>query len=247
MTSSVRREGAILVVMPAYNEEESVGNVIAEVRRAVPESECLVIDDGSRDSTTQAALRAGATVITLPYNLGVGGAMRTGLKYASANRYERVVRIDADGQHDPVNIPELIARLAESDIVVGARFAGAGDYQARGPRRWAMVLLAAILSKVAGNRLTDTTSGFKAFGPRAINLLAEHYPAEFLGDTVEALVIAARSGCAITQVPVEMRVRQAGVPSNGAFKATLHLARVFVAVFFALLRPAKTYSSGYTS
>lgn len=233
-----------LVVMPAYNEEDSIGGVIAELRRVLVEVDCLVVDDGSRDATSHVARQAGATVITLPYNLGVGGAMRTGLRYATDNGYQNVVRIDADGQHDPANIQDLIAQLDMADIVIGARFAGTGDYEARGPRRWAMLLLAAILSRIARRRLTDTTSGFNAFGPRAIRLLAEHYPAEFLGDTVEALVIAARAGCVITQVPVEMRTRQAGVPSNSPVNAAVHLGRVFVAVFFALVRPATAYSKG---
>jgi glycosyltransferase involved in cell wall biosynthesis len=227
-----------LIVMPAFNEEESVAAVVAEVRQKVPEAGCLVVDDGSGDRTAARAREAGATVLQLPFNLGVGGAMRAGFKYALANGFDNVVQVDADGQHDPVAVPRLIAELTEADVVLGARFAGEGDYEARGPRRWAMVVLALILSKVAGTQLTDTTSGFKASGPRAVRLFAEHYPAEYLGDTIEALVIAARCGCRVKQIPVSMRPRAGGRPSHNPIKSAQYLSRAMLALVFALIRPA---------
>lgn len=223
--------------MPALNEEASVGAVVADIRRAVPDAACVVVDDGSTDATAAVAATAGANVLRLPYNLGVGGAMRAGFRYARANGHDVVVQVDADGQHDPRFIPALIAGLDDADIVIGARFAGAGDYVARGPRRWAMRLLARVVSAAAGQPLSDVTSGFKAMGPRAVRLFAHTYPAEWLGDTVEALVIAARSGLAIRQHPVEMRPRQGGEPSQGTGRATVYLLRAGVAVFIALLRP----------
>ncbi len=228
-----------LVVMPAFNESESIADVIAEVRAALPEVGCLVVDDGSRDDTAEVARRAGAKVARLPYNLGVGGAMRLGFKYALENGYDNVVQIDADGQHDPRNVPELLAALDHADLVIGARFAGVGDYEVRGPRRWAMRLLSATLSRAAKTRLTDTTSGFKASGPRAVALFAEHYPAEYLGDTIEALVLAVRNGCTITQVPVPMRPRSAGTPSHAPFKAGVYLMRAFLALLVAFVRPVE--------
>jgi len=123
--------------------------------------------------------------------------------------------------------------------VIGARFAGVGDYEVRGPRRWAMRLLGGTLSRTAGTSLTDTTSGFKACGPRAIALFAQHYPAEYLGDTIEALVIALRNGLRVAQVPVAMRERMAGRPSHNPFKAAIYLGRAVFALFFAFVRPAE--------
>lgn len=229
-----------LVVMPAYNEEASVGSVINEVFENLPGISCLVVDDGSWDLTSEKARQAGAIVASLPYNLGVGGAMRVGFNYAIANGYSNVVQVDADGQHDPKDVIELVAALDSADLAVGARFAGRGEYDAKGPRRWAMVVLAKLLSRSAGVVLTDTTSGFRASGPKAVKLFAKHYPAEYLGDTVESLVIAARYGCVITQVPVEMRVRAGGIPSHSPIKASLFLVRVGIAMLFAFLRPPVT-------
>lgn len=229
-----------LIVMPAFNEEQSVATVVREVFQKLPGVTCLVVDDGSLDRTTYEARSAGAVVATLPFNLGVGGAMRTGFRYALENGFDNVVQIDADGQHDPSEALALLDALQTADIAIGARFAGAGDYAAHGPRRWAMVVLAAVLSQLAHTRLTDATSGFKASGPRAVNLFARHYPAEYLGDTIEALVIAARAGCRIQQVPVAMRPRAGGRPSHNPFKSAAYLGRACMALVFALIRPKVT-------
>ncbi len=236
-----------LIVMPAFNEEAAVGDVIREVFAKLPGVSVLVVDDGSADATTEVAREAGALVATLPYNLGVGGAMRLGFRYALESGFANVVQVDADGQHDPSGVPGLLAQLGEFDIVMGARFAGEGDYEVRGPRAWAMKVLASMLSRTAKTRLTDTTSGFKASGPRAVRLFAAHYPAEYLGDTIEALVIAARAGLKIAQVPVAMRPRAAGVPSHNFIKSTTYLARAGVALVFAYMRPRSTYRIGASS
>jgi glycosyltransferase involved in cell wall biosynthesis len=232
----------VLVVMPAFNEEASVADVVAEVRRKAPGCDILVVDDGSSDATTERATAAGAFVATLPFNLGVGGAMRTGYRYALEHGYVAAIQVDSDGQHDPASIPALLAELsAGADLVLGARFAGEGDYQVRGPRAWAMRFLAAILSRSARTRLTDTTSGFRAAGPRAIALFATHYPAEYLGDTIEALVIASRQHLVIRQVPVAMRARTTGTPSHNPLKSTVYLGRAGIALVFAYLRPRSAY------
>lgn len=229
-----------LIVMPAFNEEEAVGDVVREVLRTLPGVHCLVVNDGSRDETTARAREAGATVAELPFNLGVGGAMRLGFRYALEQGFDNVVQLDSDGQHDPRSVPELLAALDNADLVIGARFAGEGDYEVRGPRKWAMRFLASTLSRTAHTTLTDTTSGFKAMGPRTVALFADHYPAEYLGDTIEALVIAARAGCVVTQVPVSMRPRAGGKPSHNPFKAAAYLGRAFLALGFALIRPPST-------
>lgn len=228
---------AVLVVIPALNEEESVGQVVRAVKAATPAAHCLVVDDGSTDDTAARAESAGATVLRLPYNLGVGGAMRAGFRFARNNGYPVVVQVDADGQHDPTGIAALLAALRDADLVIGARFAGVGDYGVAGPRRWAMRILALLMSRVAGTRLTDVTSGFKAAGPRAVGLFADNFPAEYLGDTVEALVIGTRAGLRVTQVPVAMQSRQAGAPSHRPWKAALYLVRACAAFALAMMRP----------
>jgi glycosyltransferase involved in cell wall biosynthesis len=230
------RRPRVLVVVPAFNEQDSVGSVVAEVRRVDPLLDVLVVDDGSGDRTSRAAEQAGASVCRLPFNLGVGGAMRTGYRYALREGYDVVVQVDADGQHDASYIPRLVEALAEADVVVGARFAGEGAYAARGPRRWAMRLLSSVLSGLARRPLTDVTSGFRAVNRRGIRLFAAHYPSEYLGDTVESLVIAVRTGCRVTQVPVAMRVRSTGRASQSTTRASLYLARAVVALGLALVR-----------
>lgn len=228
---------SVLVVVPALNEEDSVGAVVRSVSAAVPSARCLVVDDGSSDRTALRAREAGAIVLSLPYNLGVGGAMRAGFRYARDHGHAVVVQVDADGQHDPASIQQLLAQLESADLVIGARFAGIGDYGVRGPRRWAMRILAHVMSRVARTRLTDVTSGFKAAGPRAVALFADNFPAEYLGDTIEALVIGARAGLTIRQVPVAMRQRQGGEPSHRPWKAAVYLTRACAAFLLAMLRP----------
>ncbi len=230
--------------MPAFNEQASVADVVREVFAKVPGVDVLVVDDGSVDATSDVARAAGARVATLPFNLGVGGAMRVGFRFAVENDYDNVVQIDSDGQHDPASVPALLKELETADLVLGARFAGEGDYRVRGPRQWAMVVLAGILSSSSHTKLTDTTSGYRASGPRAVALFAENYPAEYLGDTIEALVIASRSGLVIRQVPVAMRPRAGGVPSHNPFKAAAYLGRAGLALVFAFIRPSSSYRVG---
>lgn len=224
--------------MPAFNEEGSVRAVLHEVREVLGSGvDCLVVDDGSRDGTAEEARLGGAMVARLPFNLGVGGALRTGLRYALDRGYAAAVQLDADGQHDARYVGALVGALENADLVIGSRFAGVGAYSASGPRRWAMVLLSGGIRVLTGNRLTDTTSGFKAYGPRAIEVLAEAMPAEYLGDTVEALVIVSRAGCRVQQVPVSMRERAAGQPSAGPLRSARYLARVVLALVVAAIKP----------
>jgi len=225
----------ILIVLPALNEQDSVAQVIAEVRAACPAARVLVVDDGSTDFTARRAAHAGAVVLRLPFNLGVGGAMRAAYRYAVENGFETVVQVDADGQHDPREVAALAA-VSEAEVVIGARFAGRGDYEVRGPRRWAMRLLAGALSRISGTRLTDPTSGFRLVRGPAVALFAERYPEEYLGDTVEALVLAHRAGLRISQVPVAMRPRTTGVASTNPIRSAVYLGRVVAAVGLALVR-----------
>lgn len=233
MTKAVRP----LVVVPALNEQQSLPSTLAELHTAAPGIEVVVIDDGSRDGTAQVARDAGATVLSLPFNLGVGAAMRLGYRYALANGHDAVVQVDADGQHPAAEVMGLLDALGDADLVVGARFAGRGDYRMRGPRRWAVMVLACVFTHLARTPITDPTSGFKATGSRLLPVYAEHYPAEYLGDTIEALVIAVRTGCRIRQVPVQMRPRAAGQASQGWLSAGMYLGRATLALVVSLARP----------
>lgn len=227
----------VLIVMPALNEAEVIEQVIDEVKTELPAATVLVIDDGSSDGTAIIARRAGARVLVLPFNLGVGGAMRLGFKYALREGYPVVVQLDSDGQHKPADVPDLVKLLDSADVVIGARFAGAGDYEVRGPRKWAMRFLSAVLSKGTNTVLTDTTSGFKAHGPAAVDIFAREYPAEYLGDTIESLVIGHRAGLKYMQLGVQMRERVGGVPSQNPWKSTIYLSRAFFALMIAFMRP----------
>jgi glycosyltransferase involved in cell wall biosynthesis len=225
-----------LVIIPSWNEADSIGAVVAEVRGELPGVDVLVVDDGSSDDTSALAAAAGARVARLPFNLGVGGAMRTGYRYARDHGYDIAVQVDADGQHDPRYVPKLLDELADADLVIGSRFAGVGEYRVRGPRRWAMWMLSVVLSRLAHTRLTDTTSGFKACNRPLIEFFAGWYPAEYLGDTVETLVRVSRRGYRVREIPVVMRVRMGGNPSHSPLRAAIYLFRAFTVLLLALIR-----------
>lgn len=227
----------VAVLVPAWNEAQGIAVTIREIQAASPNYDIIVIDDGSLDDTESVARAAGAIVLPLSFNLGVGGAMRTGFTYAQRRGYRRAIQVDADGQHNPSEIESVLSGLEHADISIGARFAEVGDYSVRGPRRWAMVALAAVLSRVAKVRLTDVTSGFRAAGERAIAQYVQYYPAEYLGDTIDSLVAAVHAGLRVTQVPVAMRPRQHGTPSQGALGSTIYLFRSVFALALAIVRP----------
>ncbi len=232
--------GAVLVIVPAWNEEKNVGRTVREILAADPAYDVVVVNDGSQDATADVARSAGATVLTLPFNMGVGGAMKTGFTYAQRHGYTRVVQVDADGQHNPADIAKVLEGLGAADISIGARFADEGDYEASGPRWWAMRFLAAVLSSVTKTRLTDTTSGFRAANARAIAQYVRYYPAEYLGDTIDSLVAAAHAGLTVTQVPVAMRPRLHGRPSQGPIGSTVYLFRSLFALGLAVMRGSLT-------
>lgn len=236
-----RADGAVglrkIAIVPALNEEKSIAAVIAEIRVADPEIDVLVIDDGSTDRTAAIAAETGAQVISLPFNLGIGGAVQTGLKYAREHEFDISVQIDADGQHDPGELPKLLAPLiaGEADVVVGSRFLGEKNYKAPLLRRVGIRVFAGIVSAVVGQPLTDTSSSFRAFGRRTIAFFAREYPHGFL-ETVEATVIAARCGLRLKEVPVVMRQRVMGQSSLTLPLSIYYSIKVLVAVFVGIFR-----------
>jgi glycosyltransferase involved in cell wall biosynthesis len=226
-----------LIVVPAFNEEESIEAAVFELLEFMPASNILIVDDGSRDKTFQISSNLGVSCIRLPFNLGVGGAVRAGFVFAVQNGFQAVIQYDADGQHDPKYIELLIHGLDEADVVIGSRFAGVGSYKTIGPRRWAMRFLARAISLITRSKLTDVTSGFRATGPRALELFSKEYPVEYLGDTVESILMGHKSGLTFTQIPVEMRYRTSGKPSQSIIQASLFLARAILVLLLGVIRP----------
>ena len=210
--------------------------MIEKVREHHPKVGILVVDDGSTDATAQLAAAAGADVASLPFNVGVGGAMRTAFLYAKREGYQAVVQVDADGQHDPADLDRLIRGLDEADIVVGTRFHPNSMYFVGGPRKWAMKLLSKTLSAMNDAVISDPTSGFRSAGSRAIALFAVQYPAEYLGDTVGSLSIAIRHGLVIREAPVTMYYRAIGRPSKNALWSALYLGRASLALVATVLQ-----------
>lgn len=229
-----------LVAIPAFNEELSLGAVLASLQQHHPLEHVVVVDDGSRDATARVARENGVRVIRHAVNLGVGAAIGTAFQYAAAHGYERMVQFDADGQHRPEHIDELFAHLGDSDvdIVVGSRFAGGGRFKTTATRRAVMRVIAGVVSLYTRTKLTDVTSGFRVSGARAIALFSVHYPVEYLGDTVESLVFASRQGLRIKEVPVLMNERLAGLPSQSILRASLYTGRILLILVLALFRSA---------
>ena len=228
------------MAIPAWNEEGSISDVIAKVHEHRPDADILVVNDGSTDQTAVVATQAGATVVSLPFNVGVGGAMRTAFLYAKRQGYQAMVQVDADGQHDPADLDRVLDGLRNADVVVGTRFHPDSMYFVGGPRRWAMVLLSKSLSRMNKGKISDPTSGFRSAGPRAIDLFAVEYPAEYLGDTVGSLAIAIRNGLVVHETPVTMYFRQAGRPSKNAIWSALYLGRATLAIIATATRARRT-------
>ena len=212
-----------------------MGEVVSEVRTELG-CDVLVVDDGSRDATGEVAKAAGALVIRHPFNLGVGAAIGTGIAFARTRRYDAVIQIDADGQHDASSAAVLLAPVLDgsADLVVGSRFAS--GYEVSGTRAVGMRYLSRVVSRRVGVAITDTTSGFRAFGPKAILVFAEEYPTEYLSDTVEALLDAHDAGLRIEERPVVMRSRMGGKASSGRVRSGFLFIRLLVVILFHPLR-----------
>jgi glycosyltransferase involved in cell wall biosynthesis len=225
-----------IAVVPAYNEEGSVTRVIDEIRAFDPGLEIVVVDDGSGDRTAEVAAAKGARVLSLPYNLGIGGSVQTAFRYALESGFELAIRLDGDGQHDASYLPALLEPVlsGDADIAVGSRFLGDGGYRQSAHRHIGNRLLAWAASLVTRERVTDPSSGFQALNRNAIELFANDYPHEF--PEVEATVLVAKHRLRRVEVPAPMRERLAGTSSHGVLKSTYFLAKVLVALFVALFR-----------
>ena len=226
-----------LVIIPAFNEEASLPAVLDDLRRRWPGYDVLVVDDGSTDQTAKVARTAGVTVASLPYNLGIGGALRTGFRYAVQNGYDRGIQFDADGQHESSEIPALLQALEDgADMVVGSRFADRRSrYNVGRVRGGAMRLLSVGVRLLLGRSFTDTSSGFRAFSRRALEYFAQTYPVDYM-DSVEALLLACYAGLKVTEIPTLMHSRTAGVASTRSLRLAYHFIRLAVVMLASASR-----------
>ena len=226
----------ILTIVPCYNEEASVGGVVSAIKAACPEADVLVINDGSSDGSAEIAARAGARVVTLPYNMGIGAAMQAGYRYALANGYDIAAQVDGDGQHDPTELVKIFAPVTEglADIAVGSRFLAGDGFKSTPMRRLGISLFSRVLSSLTGERLTDPTSGFRAANKRIIRLFAEEYPEDY--PEVESLFLAHLAGLRIAERPVLMKARTGGRSSITPVRSAYYMIKVMMVLFIWIVR-----------
>jgi glycosyltransferase involved in cell wall biosynthesis len=227
-----------LAVVPAYNEQDSIVAVIQALREHAADFDILVVDDGSTDDTLHLAEAAGARVLRLPYNLGIGGAVQAGFTFALDHGYDRMVQVDGDGQHDPREIARLMRTMEKDhsiDVVCGSRFL-TEDYRYPAPisRRTGIHIFAFILSRIMGQRVSDPTSGFRLYNDRAIALFARDYPHDY--PEVEAVLMVHHHRLRMEEVPVRMFLRNGGVSSIGSGKSVYYMIKVLLALFVGLAR-----------
>jgi len=221
-----------LIIVPAHNEAQSIATAIRDLQTHVPWADVVVVDDGSSDQTRSVAESCGVTVLKLPCNLGVGGAVQTGYMFAARNGYDVAVQFDGDAQHRAEDIPALIEPLLDdrADLVVGSRLLS-NQRDGFEPLRFVgSRVLSLLVSAILHKRITDPTSGFRAASAKTIRFFSRHYPLLYLADTTEALVWASRSGLRITEVPIVMRPRKAGRSATGTIKGVAHVVRIILAL-----------------
>ncbi|MEI8175714.1 MAG: glycosyltransferase family 2 protein [Candidatus Omnitrophota bacterium] len=233
MTSGAK----IIAIIPAYNEEKNIGNVIADLRRHAPAVDILVVNDASRDLTAQEALRCGASVVSLPYNLGIGGAVQTGFMYARERGYDIAVQFDGDGQHDAQHLAAIIEPVVSGrlDMCVGSRFLSVeGEFKSSFLRRVGIRFFSALIGALTGQTMTDPTSGFRAFGRRAIELFAREYPVDF--PEPESIVIAKHQGARLGEAAVIMHPRLAGSSSIRYLRSGYYMVKVTLAIILCRMK-----------
>jgi glycosyltransferase involved in cell wall biosynthesis len=225
-----------VAIVPALNEERSIARVIAELREFDPGLEIVVVSDGSTDRTADVAEEHGAHALRLPFNLGIGGAVQTGFRYAHEEGFDVAVRVDGDGQHDASQLGAVLAPVlaGEADVAVGSRFVGTDGYRSSRSRRVGIRLLAWTVSRLVGQRVTDTTSGFQAVNRAGIALFARDYPHDY--PEVEATVMVHRHRLRLVEVPVSMREREHGSSSITALRSVYYMVKVLLALGVGIFR-----------
>ncbi len=226
-----------IIIVPAHNEEKNVAQVLSAVREAAPDFDLLLVNDGSTDRTSAVARSfPSVAVIDLPLNLGIGGAVQTGFIYAEKHGYELAVQVDADGQHRPSEISPIVEPVlgGEADVVVGSRFMEKRGYRSTASRQLGIKLLSLTNRLLLRERISDSTSGFRAYSGKAIAILSRDYPDDY--PEPEALYILKKKGLRLREVAVEMAGRAAGRSSIGFFRSIYYMAKVFLAIFVLVLR-----------
>jgi hypothetical protein len=231
----------ILFIIPAYNEGARIGAVVQRVREMYPEDDVVVVDDGSRDNTIQEAREAGAEVVSHPFNMGYGVAIQTGYKYALRQDYDFLVQMDGDGQHDPAFIQHLLAPVlaGETDFVLGSRFLGIESYEPSLARRIGMTFFRWLVSRLIGQNITDSTSGFQAFNRRVIGFFTtEVFPCDY--PDADMLLTLHRAGFRIREVPVRMFASASGKSMHAGWKPLYYMFKMLLSIFVTLLRKKET-------
>jgi glycosyltransferase involved in cell wall biosynthesis len=241
MTQPPETAGRLLVLIPAYNEEENLSQVIAGVRDVAPQAVILIVDDCSRDATSRTARLAGARVVRHPVNLGYGSALLTGYRYADRHGFARLVQMDGDGQHDPSSIGALVAALdSGADLVLGSRF-GPGVRRYRPPRLRAagMWFFGRIVTRALGKKITDPTSGFQGLSGRLVRFHArgDHFPADY--PDADILILVGRAGFRVTEVPVTMYEKPGGASIHSGLKPIYYVIKMVLSILLVLTSEPK--------
>ncbi|MCH7951725.1 glycosyltransferase family 2 protein [Patescibacteria group bacterium] len=226
---------SVCIIIPAYNEEKSISSVISSIRKISRRYDVIVINDGSDDKTKEVTEQTGTGILNLSFNLGIGGAVQTGLKYALAKDYDIAVQVDADGQHDPRHIPQLIADLdSGTDMVIGSRFINKTNYKASFLRRLGITIFSNLILFTCGKKIFDSTSGYRVFNKKTIAFLVRNYPIDF--PEPESIVKLLRNGFVIKETPVEMNRRATGESSVTPLKALYFMASISVAILIESMK-----------
>jgi len=227
----------ILIIIPAYNEGVHIGEVVQHVQEINPDYDIVIINDGSRDNTAQAAKAAGAVVISHPFNMGYGVAIQTGYKYALSKGYAFAVQMDGDGQHDPAFIPQVLAPVlaGETDFALGSRFLGVESYDPSPIRRVGMAFFCKLVSMLIGKRITDSTSGYQAFNHKVIRFFTtEVFPCDY--PDADMLLTLHRANFRISEVPVRMHASVSGKSMHAGWKPLYYIFKMLLSIFVTLLR-----------
>ena len=226
-----------LVIIPAYNEEANIGDVVRRTKDYFPWLDIMVVNDGSCDATARIAKECGALVVTHPFNMGYGVALQTGYKYADRNKYDFVVQMDSDGQHDPKYIKELLREIegGRADVVIGSRFISGAEYKAPPNRRIGMFLFSKLVSLIVGMRITDSTSGFQALNNKVVKLLtSDIYPCDY--PDADVIIMLHRAGFRIKEFPLVMYRKPGSKSMHSGFKPIYYIFKMTLSIFVTLLR-----------
>ena len=226
----------ILVIIPAFNEENTIRVIIDGIRTFLPRADILVVNDGSTDSTESIARGEGVFVLDHPYNMGIGATMQTGFLFARSNSYDIAVQVDGDGQHNPESLPALVKPIEDrtADLVIGSRYLSKVGFKSTLLRQMGIKFFSVLLWVLTRRRVTDPTSGFRAMDQKVLELFSKEYPSDY--PEVEALVSAHKNGLRFEEIPTIMRDRQGGTSSIGILSAMYYMTKVTLAITVGFFR-----------